>query len=132
MIAVILPVVLILGYAEFEPKFPNFTIVWALVNLIFVCTAEEALFRKLIQEKIDRLPSFNQSYVVTILISSLIFGLAHFKGGLPYIGLATIAGLFYGHIFHTTKRIEGPILLHFTFNFTHFLLFTYPSIGFKN
>jgi membrane protease YdiL (CAAX protease family) len=55
-----------------------------------------------------------------IAISSLLFGLEHYEGGLTYILLAAIAGLFYGYTYWNTKKIETSILLHFVFNLTHF------------
>ncbi len=128
IVSVILVLTLLLGYSKFEPKIPNFTIIWMLVNLFFVCVAEEALFRSLIQDKLESLFSFKGGYLLSVFGSSLLFGLSHFKGGIPYIALSTVAGLFYGHIYYKTKRIESAILLHFTFNLTHFLLFTYPAL----
>lgn len=118
----------VLGYSKFEPKLPYFTPIWILVNLFFTCLAEEAIFRKLIQQKIyDSLPT-KYALGISLSVASLAFGLAHFNGGIIYIILASIAGLFYGYIYHKTKRIESAMLLHMLFNLTHLLLFTYPSL----
>ncbi len=118
-----------LGYVRFEPKVPYFTPVWILVNLFFTCMAEEAIFRRLVQEKLHNSLNVKYGAVISILVTSILFGLAHFKGGLIYMILASLAGLFYGHIYYKTKRIESPILLHFGFNLVHFLLFTYPALA---
>lgn len=118
----------VLGYSKFEPKLPYFTPIWILVNLFFTCLAEEAIFRRLIQQKIyDSLPT-KYALGVSLSVASLAFGLAHFNGGIMYIILASIAGLFYGYVYHKTKRIESAMLLHMLFNLTHLLLFTYPSL----
>ncbi|PCI97556.1 MAG: hypothetical protein COB15_07560 [Flavobacteriales bacterium] len=118
----------VLGYSKFEPKLPYFTPVWILVNLFFTCMAEEALFRRLIQQKIHESLSGKYASAISIFIAAAIFGLAHFKGGAIYIALATLAGLFYGFIYYKSKRIESAILLHFSFNLIHLLLFTYPTL----
>ena len=118
----------VLGYSQFEPKLPYFTPVWIIVNLFFTCMAEEALFRRLIQQKIHDSLSGKYAGVISIFIAAAIFGLAHFKGGAIYIALATLAGLFYGFIYYKSKRIESAILLHFSFNLIHLLLFTYPTL----
>lgn len=119
----------VLGYSKFEPKLPYFTPIWILVNLFFTCLAEEAIFRRLIQQKIyDSLPT-KYALGVSLSVASLAFGLAHFNGGILYIILATIAGVFYGYIYHKTKRVESAMLLHMLFNLTHLLLFTYPSLA---
>ena len=117
-----------LGYTDFDPKLPYFTPVWILTNLFFTCMAEEAFFRKLIQQKIQDSISGKYSPIISITVASILFGLAHFKGGIPYVLLATLAGGFFGYIYYKTKRIESSILLHFAFNLTHFLLFTYPAL----
>ena len=118
----------LLGYSKFEPKLPYFTPVWIFVNLFFTCMAEEAVFRKLIQQKIYDSIRGKYALVISLLIASVAFGLAHFKGGITYIILASLAGMFYGYIYYKSKRIEASMLLHFLFNLTHLLLFTYPVI----
>lgn len=122
----------VLGYSKFEPKVPYFTPVWIFVNLFFTCLAEEAIFRRLIQQRVyDSLSKRHSDYalIVSLLIASIAFGLAHFNGGILYIVLASVAGLFYGYVYHKTKRIESSMLLHVCFNLTHLLLFTYPSLA---
>ena len=69
---------------------------------------------------------------VAIGISSLLFGLAHFSGGLPYVGLADVAGVGYGIIYQRSGRVEFSIAAHFLLNATHFLLFTYPALAHKS
>ena len=118
----------ILGYSQFEPKLPDFTFVWILVNLFSTCLAEEAIFRKLLQQKLQDTLSGKYANIMSISIASVVFGLAHFNGGVTYIILASIAGLFYGYMYYKTKRIESSMLLHVSFNLIHLLLFTYPSI----
>jgi len=129
MVLVFFVLATVLGYSKFEPKFPEFTFVWMLVNLFFTCLAEEAIFRRLIQQKIqDSLPTNKYAPIISIGIASVLFGLAHFNGGIMYILLASVAGMFYGYIYHKTKRIESSMLLHFSFNLIHLLLFTYPAL----
>ncbi len=117
-----------LEYIKFAPKLPYFTPIWILKNLFFTCLAEEAFFRKFLQEKIHDSLNSKLNPTISILIAAIIFGIFHFKGGAIYVILATIAGLFYGYIFHKTKRVESSILLHFSFNLVHFIFFTYPAL----
>ncbi len=122
----------VLGYSMFEPKLPHFTPVWIVVNLFFTCLTEEAIFRRLIQQRIfDSLSKSHAKYALggSLIVASLAFGLAHYNGGVMYIALASVAGLFYGYVYHKTKRIESAMLLHVLFNLTHLLLFTYPSLA---
>ncbi len=118
----------VLGYSKFDPKLPNFTIVWVLCNLFFTCMVEEALFRGGIQKELEVFIKGKWSGIISLLIASLFFGMAHFKGGLIYIVLSSIAGLFYGYVYLKTKRVEGSIFLHFLFNLIHFLFFAYPAL----
>ncbi|MDW7692508.1 type II CAAX endopeptidase family protein [Flammeovirgaceae bacterium SG7u.111] len=128
MILVFFVLAITLGYSKFDPKLPYFTPAWILANLFFTCMAEEALFRKLLQQRIADFSKGKYTAAISISVASALFGLVHYKGGVVYIISAALAGIFYGYMYHKSKRIEGAILLHFTFNLTHFLLFTYPAL----
>lgn len=112
------------GYIRFDFKIPEVLLIWCLINLFFVCFAEEVIFRGVIQNYLMQL--FAHKYL-SLAISSLIFGLMHFKGGVVYIILASIAGFFYGLTYQKTNRISCAIFMHFGFNLMHIIFFTYPS-----
>ena len=102
---------------------------WALNNLFFVCVAEECLFRGLIQGSLTNLvPNIFRWKWLPLVVSSSLFGLDHYEGGLPYILLAAFAGIFYGYAYWKTNKIKSSIFVHFGLNFTHFLFFSYPSM----
>jgi membrane protease YdiL (CAAX protease family) len=118
-----------LNYVQFEFKYGLAILVWALNNLLFVCLSEELIFRRLIQK--DLITLFSKKAVpwantIGIFIAAILFGLAHFKGGVTYITLSSLAGLFYGYAYYKTKNIEGSILVHFGLNLFHILFLTYP------
>lgn len=120
---------LYIGYVEINIKFPIQTYIYALNNLILVCIAEEAFFRGYIQKY---LVSFCARYqfpkVLALVVTSLLFGFRHLSGGLPFMGLSAIAGLFYGAAYMKTGRIEASIMTHFGLNLIHFLFFSYPFL----
>lgn len=123
---------LALGYVRPAIKWPAFTWLFAVVNLLFVCVAEEAFFRGFLQHRLARyLSRKNVPAAVTIAIAvcAVLFGLSHFGGGLGYVTLATVAGIGYGYVYQRTQRIEAPILTHFALNMVHFIGFTYPRIA---
>lgn len=66
---------------------------------------------------------------LALLIAAILFGLAHYAGGTKYMILTTVAGISYGWVYLTAKRIEESILTHFGLNLTHFLFFTYPALA---
>jgi membrane protease YdiL (CAAX protease family) len=103
---------------------------WGLANLFFTCLSEEALFRGFIQRELA-LALRGQRYGggLAIAASALLFGAAHFAGGLSYVALATASGLGYAIVYHRTQSVEMSMLAHFALNATHFLLFTYPRVG---
>ena len=123
--------VLALGthYVRIDPKLPSQTWLWALNNLFFVSFAEESLFRGLIQGGLTNLASATYHWKwFPLVVSSLLFGLDHYEGGLSYILLAAFAGAFYGYAYWKTYKLGSSILVHFGLNLTHFLLFSYPSL----
>ncbi len=79
----------------------------------FIAVPEEFLFRGLIQgfflEKWRR-------PVLAVLATAVLFGVSHWHNpGLPdlrYIGLATLAGIFYGTCYHRTESLAAAALLH--------------------
>ncbi len=129
-IAVLLPLSFALGYVKFDLKLTPFFYLWALNNLIFVSIAEEAIFRGMIQQS---LMNVWQNYAIgkwlALVISAMLFGAVHYKGGSKYMVLAGVAGLLYGYAYMKTRKIEASILTHFMVNSVHFVFFTYPALA---
>ncbi|MDR3478707.1 MAG: CPBP family intramembrane metalloprotease [Gammaproteobacteria bacterium] len=122
-------IALLMRFVYFEPKISNYLPLWCLTNLLFVCTAEEAFFRGFIQKQLTAATTrFKNGHYYAILVASILFGLAHYAGGIKYVILATIAGIGYGWVYDRTKRIEASIITHFGLNLTHFIFFTYPML----
>jgi len=121
-----------MGYAKFDPKFPQIFFFWAWTNLFFTCVAEEGIFRGFLQRKIIySLRNIKHHELIGLTISSLLFGLIHFKGGINYIILASVAGFGYGYVYMKSGKIEASIFTHFILNTLHFLFFTYPALSSK-
>jgi len=119
---------LLSGYIEYDPKLPDILWIWVLNNLLFVCMGEEVIFRGFLQSSLKVFLK-KKPYAVhlSIIISSIVFGLAHFKGGIIYVILASVCGWFYGYIYEKTNRILCSILVHFELNLVHLIIFTYPA-----
>ena len=130
LISILMGLAFLLHYVRFDFKFPEMGWIWILNNLFFVCFAEEAFFRGFVQGGLtELLPKTKMGAVLSIAIAALLFGLAHFPGGVIYVVLSTVAGLFYGYAFWKTDRIQSSILVHFSVNLVHFLFFSYPALG---
>jgi membrane protease YdiL (CAAX protease family) len=129
-VALLIPLAVLSGYVTLDPKLPEIFSLWTFNNLLFVCFAEEVIFRGIIQKHLMQMAQRYQiSPFVPILVTSILFGtllLGHLHGGIVYIAFAAISGLFYGYAYHITGRLEAAILVHFVVNLTHFLLFSYP------
>lgn len=110
------------GGLKVEPHLPSWLGTFMLANLFFVCLAEEALFRGYIQQRLSQLLGDKRA----LLIAALLFGLAHFSGGLLLVLFATMAGVIYGLAWLWSGRLWVATLVHFSFNMLHLLLFTYP------
>ncbi len=125
-IVTLLGLAVIPGWIQLDPKWPSFAIIWMLSNLLFTSVSEEAFFRGFILQNLSKAFHFKGKRILGLLLSSILFGLFHFRQGPLFIILSTIAGLFYGSSFLVSKRIEVSIFTHFLLNATHFLFFTYP------
>ncbi|MCF6436703.1 CPBP family glutamic-type intramembrane protease [Pseudoalteromonas sp. MMG022] len=103
---------------------PSWWWIFAINNLVVTCVVEEAFFRGYIQSKLSAL--INPYYA--LLISSVLFGIAHFAGGMEYMLVATLAGVLYGAVYAFTGKLYWAIITHFLINFVHLALFTYPIV----
>ncbi len=123
--------VLIVAYLtglDLDIKVPQVTLVFIVTNLVFSVITEEAFFRVLIQNTLintfkNRVPWASG---LAIVLTSLLFGLAHIAGGWHFVILATFAGLIYGYAYHRTGRVTVAILTHLSVNVGHFMLLVYP------
>ena len=113
-----------IGFVHPDFKLSPFLPLFAVINLLFVCVAEEAFFRGVIQGQLAR-----YSETIAVAVSGLLFGAAHLGGGWQFGVLASLAGLGYALLYSRTKRIEIPIVAHFLLNLVHFVAFTYPRTG---
>ena len=135
---VVLGVAFTSGLIRFEPKLPAQALLFLATNLFLTCVAEEAFFRALIQDplrgkragqEVPENDSWRPRAMVAIVVSGLLFGLAHAAGGMSMTVMAALAGVGYATVYARTNTIEAPILVHFGVNATHFLVFTYPSLN---
>ncbi|KQV44768.1 hypothetical protein ASE26_12480 [Duganella sp. Root198D2] len=113
-----------IGFVHPDFKLSPFLPLFAVVNLLFVCVAEEAFFRGVIQGQLARYGN-----TLAVAVSGLLFGAAHLGGGWQIGVLASLAGVGYGLLYARTRRIEIPIAAHFLLNLAHFIAFTYPRGG---
>lgn len=115
------------GVIHLDPKMPDIAWLWVLNNVVLVCFAEETFFRGYIQHGLARLLEPRRfGAAMAMAISALIFGLAHFAGGVPMVIMATVAGVGYGLAYRRFGLI-GAIAAHATLNTAHFLLLSYPA-----
>jgi membrane protease YdiL (CAAX protease family) len=120
----------LMGFIHISVKTPWFIGYFLIANLFFTCIPEEIIFRKLIQSSLkENLANVKNGHILSVGISSLLFGLMHFPGGVKYMLLATVAGLGYGWAFEKTGRIESSVAIHYGLNVIHILFFTYPALS---
>jgi membrane protease YdiL (CAAX protease family) len=117
---------IIVGYLDLDMTFSFVFFAWAWSNLFFTCIAEEMLFRGVIQKHLLDLVSDTRYQVLIVLFVGVLFGFAHYAGGITYAIFASVAGIGYGYTYYRSGRIESAILTHFLLNSIHFLFFTYP------
>lgn len=121
----LLPIASAMEVVKPELSLPRWWWLFLLNNLLLTCVAEEAFFRGFLQQS----SSERFGWFFGLLGTSILFGAAHFSGGMGLIIFATLAGLGYGLIFHFTGRLWAAVLIHFLFNFAHLVFFTYPALA---
>lgn len=120
------PAVLLLAVALGGLKVEMHTPVWigsfVMANIFFVCLAEEALFRGYLQQRLSQCIG---SYPA-LLLTALLFGAAHFAGGVLLMVFAALAGVIYGLAWLWSGRLWVAVAFHFGLNLMQLLFFTYP------
>jgi len=128
-LAVVLGAGMAAGYVRPDVKWPPLAPWFLAVNLLFTCVTEEAFFRGFILGGLARgLERRRYGTAVAVVVSTVLFGLAHARGGPALVVLAALAGLGYAAAYLRSGRIEGAILTHFALNAVHFVAFTYPAL----
>lgn len=118
------------GYVRPDVKVPAYTPIFLATNLLFTCVAEEAFFRGLLQERMQKkLADVRHGTLIAVLISAVLFGLVHAGGGVKFVILSTLVGLGSAFAYARTRRIEAPIITHFSLNAIHFIFFSYPFLA---
>jgi hypothetical protein len=123
-----LPFALAVGITAWSPKWPASSGLWLANNLLIVTAMEEVVFRGYIQGGLShRLRGWRHGGWIALVLSSAVFGMAHFAGGWPWVLLAGLAGLAYGCAFRL-GGLPAAIIAHFGLNAAHFFLFVYPML----
>ncbi|RDX35462.1 CPBP family intramembrane metalloprotease [Arcobacter sp. HD9-500m-PIT-SAG03] len=106
----------------------QFISIFLIIQIFSTTLAEEVFFRGFIQANLYHIFKENTILYKTVplIVSSLLFGLVHFSGGIIYAFLAFLAGLGYGLVYQLTGRIEASILGHLSLNIIHLVFFSYP------
>ena len=119
-----------IGYVRADIKFPPYAFAFLATNLFFTCIPEEAFFRGLLQESLmSKCPAWPSYWRwMPVLVSTILFGLAHAAGDKTFVALATLAGLGYSIAYALTRRIESAVLAHFAVNMLQFIGFSYPFL----
>jgi membrane protease YdiL (CAAX protease family) len=124
--AVAIPLGQAIGFITFGPNPERLKLLplTALGILLFNAWPEEFLFRGLLQNLLSR---SLRSDAAGLLVTAVIFGLAHLNNGVfpnwRYATLAGLAGLAYGTAWRKTGSIFASALVHSLVNLTWFAFF---------
>jgi membrane protease YdiL (CAAX protease family) len=116
------PAVLLLGWAlGFIHPHASAPPVWKAVLtwigiFFFTAVPEELFFRAWVQNLLER----RVGRKAGLIVASVLFGLSHFNKrnpagrhfNLPYVILATIAGIFYGRAWRENRRVPASTITH--------------------
>jgi uncharacterized protein len=124
--AIAIPIGVKMGFLVYDPSLvrARSSPLTALGILFFTAWPEEFLFRGLLQNLLSRALKNQWAGLVA---ASVIFGFSHiFHAPFPnwkYVLLATIAGLFYGHVWMRTRSLLPGTLVHALVDMSWHILF---------
>lgn len=118
-----------LGVIGWSPKWPPYSLMWLLNNLLLVSLTEELFFRAYLQGALQRYcHRWSAGGILPVVTVALLFGLAHIGGGWAWVLLAGLAGVGYG-IAWRYGGLWAAVIAHFGLNLVHFTLFAYPMLA---
>jgi hypothetical protein len=129
---VAVPVALASGFVVWEPRVSSLEgVIFRFLAIgLFVALPEEILFRGVIFNQLQKLWIGRAGPAPALILSSLIFGLAHlnnFPYGDPrYALIATWAGICYGWAYLRTGNLIAGVLVHTSVDVIHRLILTTP------
>lgn len=98
-----------------------FSVPATLILITFQPITEEIFYRGFLLEKIEKI----SSAPVAIIITSILFGLAHLTTGNVYPALLTaVAGGIFAVLVIKTKNLTSAIIAHIIFNVASFTIYT--------
>ena len=124
--AIAVPLGMRIGFLTFDPTLARArSLPLSVIGILFFTAwPEEFLFRGLLQNLLSR--TLKNEWA-GLIVASAIFGLAHvFHAPYPnwkYVGLAAIAGLFYGHAWMKTRSLVPGTLVHALVDISWHVLF---------
>ena len=112
---------LLVGVIDWNLKLPDNILLFMFSMLFITVTAEECLFRGVLQRSLSA-----KLGIWSVVVVAMLFGFAHLPFSTGFAICASIASLGYGYVYYKSGQIIWPILLHTAVNFTHLFLFSYP------
>lgn len=125
-IAIAIPLGMSIGFLKFDPSLSRLRSLplTAIGILFFTAWPEEFLFRGVLQNMLSR--TFRNQWA-GLIVASIIFGFAHILhapvSNWKYVGLATLAGLFYGRAWMKTGSLVPGALMHALVDISWHVLF---------
>ena len=110
-----IPIALATGFVTPRTTFesPLIFIVYFIGIFLTIAIIEELAFRGALLNFIEKITG---NKMLALFISSIVFGFSHYNNAtswdMRYIGLATIAGIFYGLAYLKQKRLLPAVLIH--------------------
>lgn len=102
----------------------NLSIFSMVFIIVFQSIGEEIFFRGFLLERIDSFAGKN----LAILITAILFGLAHMSYGKIYpVIMPIVMGILLGYIVLKTKNLFAAITAHMLFNFGSFILYLFSQ-----
>lgn len=123
----------VLGYILWyvpDLKFNTDVVRYLAVNLFFISLVDEAFFRLLVQDRLERFfgDGDPESMYLAAVITTILFSLSYYIHGvaIEVAILIFIAGLIYAYTYGKTRCIELSILAHFLIDGILIIGFLYP------
>ena len=101
------------------PRIEHVSLYWfdLTFGLMLVAVSEEFVFRGVVKQVIE---GFVPNRLVVVALSSVIFGLVHWRYGVSSVVGAFVFGVVYMILFMSTRSLWSLVIAHYATNFIYF------------
>ncbi len=103
-----------ISFGQGDHKYENISLWVMTLMMLRASIMEEVLYRGFIMERLGKM---SDSWIIYLLIPSIIFGLLHYNQGIGGMIIATVSGMLFSAFYWKKRDLKINVMAHFMVDF---------------